>query len=368
MTPAAPPEDPAARAQRGRRLRWAVCFGIGAALVVAIAVLFWRGGFQFEPRYGGRRLSQWLRNSDPDFVWLPNDVYGHIHDEFWGQLTAPSPDSSDTAGQTVAVPAAIGTKPELGLEAVPWLVIWMSERPTAMDRVVPRLLPHLPTAWYGWFSRFDDSPWTGRAGRWHVAAQEGFSLLGARASNAVPQLAPLLSNEDATLPVALSLASIGPSGISVLIHALEGTNASLRNTVALALGMSHTREAIPALIRCVERGQSSYHVLGAIGRIEPRQPGVISPLIRQLEAGESGLGTNTPALEMNEDMAVLLLGLQGPAASNAVPVLIRLHGGTLEKTTDSYRRLLRRVIRTVSPGSERRLPPPGPRDDVDDWP
>ena len=345
-----------------------VCFGIGAALVVAITFLFGRGGFQFEPRYGGRRLSQWLRNSDPGFVWLPNDVYGHIHDEFWGQLTAPSPVSSDTAGQPVGVPAAVGTKPELGLEAVPWLVTWMNERPTVVDRMVTQLSPHLPSAWYEWFSRFDDSRWTGRAGRWHVAAQEGFSLLGARASNAVPQLAPLLSNEDATLPVALSLASIGPSGISVLIQALDGTNASLRDTVALALGMSQTREAIPALVRCVERGQSSYHVLGAIGRIDPRQPGVISPLIRQLEAGESGQGTNTPALEMNEEMAVLLLGLQGPAASNAVPVLIRLHGRALEETTDSYRRLLRRVIRTVSPGSERRLPPPGPWDDIDDWP
>ena len=113
-------------------------------------------------------------------------------------------------------------------------------------------------------------------------------------------------------------------------------------------------------------GQSSYQVLGAIGRIEPRQPQVISPLIRLLEAGESARGTNLPALEMDEAMAVLLLGLQGPAASNAVPVLIRLHGTT--PGSDADRRLLRRVIRTVSPGSERRLPAPGPRDDGDGWP
>ena len=69
-------------------------------------------------------------------------------------------------------------------------------------------------------------------------------------------------------------------------------------------------------------------------------------------------------------MAVLLLGLQGPAASNAVPVLIRLHGATPETVNpiDSERRLLRRVIRVISPESERQLPPPQPRDESDDWP
>ncbi len=321
-------------------------------------------------------MSQWLRNSDPGFVWLPNDLYGHIHDEFWGLLIAPPQVTSDparpqeTPTNTPTAPTPVDPVPKLGPEAIPWLVTWMGERPSALDRVVRRLLPHFPSAWYAWLSRFDDSPWTGRAGRWQVAAQNGFSLLGTRASNAVPQLAPLLSGDDAALPVALSLTSLGPSGISVLIDALNGTNASLRDTVALALGMSQTREGIPALIRCVERGQSSYHVLGAIGRIEAKQPAVIAPLIRRLEALEFARGTNPLALGLDDSMAVLLLGLQGSSASNAVPILIRLHGATQVTTTepDSERRLLRRVIRTVSPGSERRLPPPGPRDDDDDWP
>jgi hypothetical protein len=337
-----------------------------------VTVLCWLRVVEFEPRYAGRTLSQWLRNSDPGFQWIPNDVYGHIHDDLWSQLIPPPPVPSDAPpGQSNAASGPVGPRLELGVEAVPWLVAWMRERPSGLDHLVASLLPHLPSTWYPWLSRYADSPWTGRAGRWHVAAQEGFARLGIRASNAVPQLAPLLLNEDEALPVALSLASLGPSGVSVLIRALEGTNAPLRDTAALALGMSGTREAIPALVHCVEVGQSSYQVLGAIGRIEPRQPGVIPPLIRRLEAWETAArGTQGAPLTMEGWMTVLLLGLQGPAASSAVPVLIRLHGATPETVTtiDSERRLLRRVIRVISPGSERQLPPPQPGDDSDDWP
>ena len=337
-----------------------------------MAVLFWLRVVEFEPRYDGRTLSHWLRNTDPGFQWIPNDFYGHIHDELWSQLTQSSPvPSGASPGQSNAASGPVGPKLELGVEAVPWLVSWMRARPSGMEHLVASLLPHLPSTWYPWLSRYDDSPWTGRSGRWHVAAQEGFSRLGIRASNAVPQLAPLLLNEDEALPVALSLASLGPSGVSVLIRALEGTNAPLRETAALALGMSVTREAIPALVHCVELGQSSYQVLGAIGRIEPRQPGVIPPLIRRLRAWETAArGTQRAPFTMEGWMAVLLLGLQGPAASNAVPVLIRLHGATPETVNpiDSERRLLRRVIRVISPESERQLPPPQPRDESDDWP
>jgi hypothetical protein len=87
------------------------------------------------------------------------------------------------------------------------------------------------------------------------------------------------------------------------------------------------------------------------------------PLIRVLETS-----SNPPVRENDQTMAILLLGLQGATASNALPVLTRLHAALPSDEANAERRLLRRVIRSISPEAERRLPPPGPRDDSDEWP
>ncbi len=322
----------------------------------------WRG--PREPVYSGKYLSEWLLPTDPGFVWLPTDVYGHIHDEMWDKLIAlgkpqpaaivPSPTSSPTPNPP---------EPRLGPEAIPWLVRWMAAQPTAMDHLVTHVAPWLPLSARQFLSRFDDRPWTGRAGRWQVAAYEGFVILRTNAVSAVPALARLVEREDAELPLALSLVSLGSAGVEVVVHALEGPSSSRRDTAALALGMTESREAIPALLRCVENGHASYHVLGAIGRIEPFQPRLVAPLIRVLETPST-----PPVRENDQMMAILLLGLQGATASNALPVLTRLHAALSSEEADAERRLLRRVIRSISPEVERRLPPPGPRDDSDEWP
>ncbi len=337
-------------------------------------IAFRFGCGQSEPVYGNRTLSQWLYPGDPDFIWLPNDVYGHIHDELWEKLVSqgasshagPSEPETNVVRRLMVRPGP----PTLGPEAIPWLIQWMKERPTVVDHLLTRLRPHVPAAIQGWLMHFDDAPWTGRAGRWQIAAQEGFRSLGVRASNAVPQLALLMERDDADLPLALGLCSLGPSGVSAVTKALDGADSEVRDTAALALGMSESREAIPALVRCVERGLSSYAVLGAIGRIDSKQPAVIVPLIRQLEAWQKDRGTNLVGISLEQSMAVLLLGLQGTAASNAAPVLIRLHETTQSAAngSDADRRLLRRVLRMVSPAAERRLPPPGPRENDDEWP
>jgi hypothetical protein len=345
------------------------------ALVLGAAT-FWVGWGESEPVYGNRTLSQWLYPGDPDFIWLPTDVYGHIHDELWETLVSPpastgaGASASESDLQSLRRSFVRSQSPALGPEAIPWLIRWMAQRPTVLDHLLTSLRPHAPGVLQGWLMRFDDSPWTGRAGRWQIAAQEGFLALGVRASNAVPHLAPLMERDDAELPLALALTSLGPSGVAVVVKALEGSDPRVRDTAALALGMGESREAIPALIRCVERGESSYAVLGAIGRIDAKQPAVIGPLIRQLEAWQTDRGTNLVGISLKQSMAVLLLGLQGTAASNAAPVLVRLHQTTQESANGSEadRRLLRRVLRSVSPAAERNLPAPGPRENDDAWP
>ena len=330
----------------------------------------WRG--PREPVYSGKYLSEWLLPTDPGFVWLPTDVYGHIHDEMWDKLIAlgkppvvsqDSTQSSSTVSAQFAAIAPDDRRPNLGPEAIPWLVRWMEAQPSAMDHLVTRAAPWLPLAARQFLSRFDDRPWTGRAGRWQVAAHEGFVILRTNAVSAVPALARLMEREDAELPLALSLIDLGSEGTQVVVHALEGPSSSRRDTAALALGMSESRDAIPALLRCVEDGHAGYHVLGAIGRIEPVQPRLVVPLIHVLESS-----SNSNVRENDQMMTILLLGLQGATASNALPVLTRLHAALSSDEANAERRLLRRVIRSISPDAERRLPPPGPRDDSDEWP
>ena len=347
-------------------------------LLAGVVAALLRDTSETEPRYGGRSLSEWLHSEEPDFVWMPNDLYGHIHDELWGQLVAqskPVPSAAEIPPATNAPTSVVrADQPPLGPEAVPWLVKWMQRRPTQLDHAMTKVRPYVPDLIQRWCLRFDDSPWTGRAGRWQVAAREGFHILGSRASNAVPALAALMAREDAELPLALALTSLGPTGVSVVIHALESTNASVRDTAALALGMGENPEAMPALIRCVERGQAGYHVLGAIGRIEPNQPAVVAPLVRLMERvaaipGPDVLGARA-GVELDPMMAALLLGLQGSKASNALPVLKLLHSRCPGRETgpNPDRRLLRRVIQSLDPASAARLPAAGNLDDSEEWP
>ena len=81
-TPLQSPE-PVFPAGRGRRWRGVLVF-LTVLLAVGWGWSLWRR--EREKVYSGRSLSQWLRPTEADFVWMPNDVYGHIHDELWEQL------------------------------------------------------------------------------------------------------------------------------------------------------------------------------------------------------------------------------------------------------------------------------------------
>ncbi len=316
----------------------------------------------------GQPLSVWLHAVDPDDYWIPNDVYGHIHDELWVRLIGPSEVSGTTTDGTRNPWSAIwsqGTQVRLGTHTLPWLIRWMETRPTGWDRVAGSISRWLPASLARHVYPYSEMAWGSRATRWHIAAFRGLSLMGTNAEPALPALSQLLARDDADLPLTWAIAQIGPSGVAVLTRELSGTTVERRDRAALALGLEYKESAgaMPALVECVERGEVSYHVLGAIGRIGGTDARLVPALIRWLES------TNAPAHgTMGADMALLLLGLQRDGARAAAPFVIRQHRAACLSGTDAERRLLRRVLLHISPDDMGKLPPAQAGEESDDWP
>ena len=66
-------------------------------------------------------------------------------------------------------------------------------------------------------------------------------------------------------------------------------------------------------------------------------------------------------------MAILVLGLQGHRAQAAFPVLRARYDSAMATGDIFNRKLLRRVLKSISP-LEIQLPPPAPGEESDDWP
>jgi hypothetical protein len=318
-----------------------------------------------EPIYAGQPLSQLLYSGDPDFEWMPNDFYGHVHDELWYLMVAP-PTTKGDESPTSAVVLGLGQEPAIDTNAIPWLLRWMRARETAWDHALDRMARPLPWTIARWVDPYVLGGWKSRAGRWHIAAGKGFGLLGTNAEPALPELSNLLYTTEADLPLTSAIDSIGRQGMGVLTNAIvTTTNKVMRDNAALALGMNGewAKAAIPALVTCVEQGHASYHVLGAIGRIGGHDPRLVAALVRLLEDNPL-----PPGAELHEDMAYLVLGLQGKWARPAVPVLLARYRLLPEVPGWPQRRLLRRVLRTISPETEAQLPPATKDELQDNWP
>jgi hypothetical protein len=163
-----------------------------------------------------------------------------------------------------------------------------------------------------------------------------------------------------------AIANIGPKGMAVLTNVLARTNGSLRNTAALALGLQYQqgRLAVPALVDCVERGNATYDVLGALGRISCDDPRLVPALMRLLEAKDAPANR-----KVDSAMAFLVLGLQREKARAAAPFVIaeyRLLVG--DAIAAANRRFYRRILRAIAPDLETKLPPRPPDEESGSWP
>ncbi len=338
-----------------------------------------------EPSYAGKTLTQWLLNTNANWVWIPNDVYGHIHDELWSQLWSPPEVSgstrnelgSDVMGQdsgtnfTGAVSWKIAAPPgelcnavrHIGANGIPRLLELISSRPSLWTKLRGAIAERLPEEMGAWFYPGDS---LNSVERKQAAAFDGFTILGTNAEPALPALSNLLFGAEVNLPLTWAIANIGPKGIALLTSALSRTNSyPQREGAALALGLKYqqARSAVPALVDCVERGQASYDVLGALGRIGCDDPRLVPALVRQLELSPRA----NPTLDIT--MAFLLLGLQGEKARVAAPLVIaeyRLLEG--DPIAAAKRRFHRRILRAIAPDLEAQLPPRPPDEESGTWP
>lgn len=329
------------RARLSKRRRFWVTVALALVLTGA---LVWRQSGPGEPEYDGRTLTEWLYPTEPDFEWIPNDLYGHIHDEFLAQLESGEPWTSPKAPAEIASPDGSpqrGALRSMGTNAFPWLLDWMASRPRPTERL--REFVHrkfaLPLFHPGGLSPVE---------RRHVAAFDGFAELGALAEPALPALSNLLNQPNPDLPLAWAIARTGPKGIAILTNALTHQRRDIRDLAALSLGLegSAATSAVPALLTLIDRGEASYHVLGALGRIGCEPARAAPVLMRHLERIASG-DADDPF-----SMTVLLLGLCGDPARAAVPRLLALY----EQADPAERASIRQALNRIEPSACARLP------------
>jgi hypothetical protein len=121
---------------------------------------------------------------------------------------------------------------------------------------------------------------------------------------------------------------------------------------------------VPALVDCVERGNATYDVLGALGRIGCDDPRLMPALMRVLEAKDAPANA-----KVDNAMLFLLLGLQREKARVAAPLAIaeyRLLQG--DANAAANRRFYRRILRVIAPDLETQLPPRPPDEESGPWP
>jgi hypothetical protein len=334
--------------------------GILTATLIGYA---WRGR---EPAYQGKTLTEWLYPSDPDFVWMPNDIYGHIHNELWDAVLAGGYAARDRATDQPAKPnpnlrqdpATVATR-QIGTNAIPRLLELMAARPGAVERSRDYLAPKLP----GFLSFFlNTTRLIPTAERRHVAACIGFQALGTNAESALPALSNLLQRPGSDFELGCAIAGIGPKGRTVLVHALTNSDSQARRVAAFCLGIDPeaSAAALPALVSLVERGQADYQVLGAIGRLDGDAGLVVPALTRSLER------TNAlPAAGFEAEMAILILGLYRDQARSALPILLNRY----DDADTTTRQVIRVVIKNIDPPNAQRLLGRAPtvEDDADPW-
>jgi hypothetical protein len=257
-----------------------------AASVIACNVIYSGGG----PRYDGRSLGTWVE----------------IHGGGLGRL------ASDQEREEAA--AAIR---EIGTNALPCLLSWVSETPKPWRKRIEPAVNALP----GWLSRrrFIQRLLLENDERAQNSIR-AFKVLGPLAAPAIPELARLarLTNHgDLHTHAVLALSAIGSPAVPVLTNLLADPNAS--DWWAMEWGFrSLGTNAGPAAGILIEQLQhtnaavaiSRAHLLGEI-RIAPDR--AVPALIEAMNDPRPGV----------ERAAIEALGRYGPDAKTALPVLAK---------------------------------------------
>jgi hypothetical protein len=131
---------------RAASQNWGLSFsGCAAVIAVILAVVLFR---QSEPSYERKTLTQWLYVHDPDFDWMPNDFYGHIHNELWEKVIAGGYRAAAVAQDALQpaqepYPATVAVQ-KMGTNTIPYLLRFIAAKPTSSERLWQWVGPRVP--------------------------------------------------------------------------------------------------------------------------------------------------------------------------------------------------------------------------------
>jgi hypothetical protein len=255
----------------------------------------------FEPRYQGKRLSQWA-----DILALPYDAYPN--EEMAKEAQSHQPEAEK----------AIRC---IGIRALPYAIKWSQAK-----GAVRRGTPH---DWLDEIRLFgvevrDIFPFPHQisAEDLHERSWLIFRLLGTNGKSEIPILIDLLGDKDAGVGDAAAgdLCEIGPDVVGPLTAALTNQNVQTRRFAAslFELPSLATTSAIPALVICLSDPDSMVRLNAALalGLLRTNAPPtVVPPLLAALKR-ETNLLTKLSLIDA--------LGQCGTNAQTAVPVLKRI--------------------------------------------
>src|SRR5215813_5817211 len=140
-----------------------------ACVLLAIAIFaFWAA--EPEPRYNGRKLSEWLETADK-ISTIDGDPFRRVREI----------DTPGSGGQ-----GAVSAVRVIGTNALPWLLKWAAEDHEKWNNWVMKTGESLPRFLHAYRLALSIARNSGRKQR---AAFVGFAIRGQKAAPAVPELA-----------------------------------------------------------------------------------------------------------------------------------------------------------------------------------
>lgn len=146
--------------------------------------------------------------------------------------------------------------------------------------------------------------------------------LGKIGKAALPSLRPLLRSREpwdqqASLKAIGGMGSHGEAASKEIVALLEAKDGTTRLLAARALGQIQSRSSVPALMQCLQEKDTGLVLesIQALGRIGKHARSAVVPLTAFLQHPNPEIRGN----------AALTLGLMGPAAKDALGVLLSVH-------------------------------------------
>jgi len=204
-------------------------------------------------------------------------TYQGIQAKDWAMALQPNFNPGSTNVATTAFQV-------MGRHAVPALRAMLKTRPSWYEKHFVQQRSRLPT---GAQTYLAGKIKPGRSGMYRICAARALGIVGTNATEAVPDLAATLGDNDARWAAAQALASIGGPAIPALASAATNIDANIRHAAVFGLGQAGTNAlpATEALLTCVRDPAefvraSVLYSLGQFGR-----PGV--PVILEAFSSDS---------------------------------------------------------------------------------